>query len=159
MTTSSQLQKAAPGGACASAEAVLDTNVVLDWLLFDDPIGRLVGAEVLSGALRWVSTRAMRDELSSVLSRPGLERWQDRVASTLAGAELHACLVDAPPSRALPIVRCTDPDDQKFIDLALHRTTPWLFSRDKALLKLSRFARTRGVLVLRPADWMATRQT
>lgn len=143
----------------AAAEAVLDTNVVLDWLLFDDPVGRVVGAEVMSGALRWVTTRAMMDELSTVLSRPGLERWQERIPSTLAAAELHGCLVDAPLERALPIVRCSDPDDQKFIDLALHRPTAFLFSRDRALLKLSRFARTRGVSVLRPADWMAIRQT
>jgi predicted nucleic acid-binding protein len=142
-----------------AAEAVLDTNVVLDWLLFDDPVGRLVGGEVVSGALRWVTTRAMMDELSAVLSRPGLERWQARIASTLRAAEAHGFLVDPPSIRSLPLVRCTDPDDQKFIDLALHRSTTWLFSRDKALLKLARFARLRGVSVLRPAEWLTTRQT
>jgi len=50
-------------------------------------------------------------------------------------------------------LRCADPDDQMFIDLALAVRACWLFTRDKALLRLAPRARDRGVCVLRPADW------
>ena len=45
---------------------VLDTNVVLDLWLFEDP--RFAGlAQALSHSLRWVATAEMREELSRVL--------------------------------------------------------------------------------------------
>lgn len=131
-------------------EAVIDTNVVLDWLLFEDPWGLSIGSDVLAGRLRWVGTQPMLDELASVLSRPGLERWTDRIDITWAMATEHCRLV-AP--RALPtpsILHCSDPDDQKFIDLAIDRRVQCLFSRDKALLRLARRAKLHGVSVLRP---------
>ena len=43
-----------------------------------------------------------------------------------------------------------------FIDLALAAGVQWLFTRDRALLRLARKARERGVIVLRPADWSAS---
>ena len=54
--------------------------------------------------------------------------------------------------------RCTDPDDQKFIDLALHCGAQWLLSHDRAVLKVADQARRRGLLIL-PAEalgWMPT---
>ena len=50
-------------------------------------------------------------------------------------------------ARRLPLTgpRCTDPDDQKFLDLALHAHAKWLVSRDKALLRLARKARPLGL--------------
>jgi predicted nucleic acid-binding protein len=41
--------------------------------------------------------------------------------------------------------RCTDPDDQKFIDLAASRTGSLLLSRDRAVLKLARKLSTLGL--------------
>ena len=49
---------------------------------------------------------------------------------------------------------CKDPDDQVFIDLAMHVGARWLFSKDAALLKLNkRSFRLKGVQVLRLTDW------
>ena len=71
-------------------------------------------------------------------------------------AELDAaigrwCRVVEPPAPDPAPIRCRDPDDQKFIDLALARSAAWLFSRDKALLALARRARSRGVTICPPA--------
>ena len=54
-----------------------------------------------------------------------------------------------------PPLRCRDPDDQMFIDLALSARAQWLVTRDRALLVLARRARLRGVTVIRPVDWPA----
>jgi predicted nucleic acid-binding protein len=64
--------------------------------------------------------------------------------------------VDDPPSLppALPL-RSSDPDDQVFIDLAVGQQAGWLFSRDRAILRLARRLRPLGVQALSPAAWLA----
>ena len=52
-----------------------------------------------------------------------------------------------------PPCRCSDPDDQKFIDLALHAGARWLLSHDKAVLRLAAPARRLGLQILPPARW------
>jgi predicted nucleic acid-binding protein len=61
-------------------------------------------------------------------------------------------MVDEPPRGPL---RCKDPDDQVFIDLALHVGARWLFTKDAALLKLARRARQRGVGVTSLQQWVS----
>ena len=102
-------------------EIVIDTNTVLDWLLFEDPAGLAVGAAVVTGQLSWVATSAMVDELHSVLSRPGFERWQARIEPTRLMTSRHCQMVTAQALGAAEQLHCTDADDQKFIDLALER--------------------------------------
>lgn len=141
-------------------DAVLDTNVLLDWLVFDDPHGQAVGAAVMAGALRWLLTPAMHDEATDVFGRlgrlPELQRWRHREAQAHAMLAAWATPVCAPAP--LPIaqrVRCTDPDDQVFVDLALARRVPWLISRDRAVLKLAKRMNRWGISVLTPPRWCA----
>ena len=67
----------------------------------------------------------------------------------------------AQPAELVPLagaagrMRCTDGDDQKFIDLALGHGARWLLSRDRAVLKLARRARPLGLSVLTPETWSA----
>ncbi|NRF66394.1 putative toxin-antitoxin system toxin component, PIN family [Aquincola sp. S2] len=134
-------------------EVVLDTNVLLDWLLFEDPSAAGLAAALQAGRVQWVATQAMLDELSHVQQKAALQARLQRV-DTIAQAVARWCrVVEAPPPLPPPWLICTDADDQKFIDLALARRTPWLLSRDKALLALARRARPRGVVVCRPAAW------
>ncbi|MEY8876690.1 MAG: putative toxin-antitoxin system toxin component, PIN family [Leptothrix sp. (in: b-proteobacteria)] len=146
----------------APTAAVLDTNVMLDWLVFDDPHGLLVGDAVIAGRLQWLMTDAMRDEAIDVLGRllthPPLQRWQARHASALAAMSRWSAAVDTPSPRLPPggaerSLQCTDRDDQCFIDLAIAHRVPWLLTRDRALLRLARAARPFGVTVLTPQHW------
>ena len=131
-------------------EAVIDTNVLLDWLVFDDPGVVRLSVALREGTLHWVATEAMLDELRHVLGRPPLlARRPDDLEEAIA----TFCRRVAAPPAAPPRLLCSDPDDQKFIDLALHRGSPWLVSRDRALLKLGRRARGYGVQVCQPAAW------
>jgi putative PIN family toxin of toxin-antitoxin system len=136
-----------------AAWAVLDTNVVLDWLVFDDPRSRSLGQCLFSGRLRWVATRAMLDELTEVLLRPVIAKHCINPEATLAGAHNYCCLMPAPPSEGDLAPTCKDPDDQMFIDLAWSTSAAWLFSRDRALLELARPALARGIHITTPALW------
>ena len=117
-------------------QLVLDTNVVLDLLVFGDPRARPLSEGLQSGQLNWIATVPMREELARVLAYPKVA---PRVAfhrgdpdHVLADFDRHVQLVEVPAKAA---VTCGDPDDQKFIDLAVaHRCT--LLSKDHEVLRM-----------------------
>ncbi len=113
---------------------VLDTNIVLDAFVFDDPATQALKLALASNQLQWLATKAMRDELARVLCYPKiLPRmvfYKVTASHVLAQFDGQSTLVDTAP-RASAV--CKDPDDQKFIDLAvLHKAL--LLSKDKAVL-------------------------
>src|SRR5262249_49349865 len=107
------------------------------------------------GSWMWVATAAMRSEFDYVLARglPARRAWS--VPDVMSAWSTFAHVVEAagPLGPALSL-RCSDPDDQKFIDLAMSRGDCHLVTRDKALLKLARrAAQRRSVRVCTPAAW------
>lgn len=143
--------------AIAPKTVILDTNVVLDWLLFEHPDGAVIEAAIAGGELRWIATAAMRAEFDHVLARGGLARWQPDPSSLHARWVAHCAILAAPP--VLPAgPRCTDPDDQKFIDLAASQSGTLLLSRDRAVLKLARRLAPYGVTLTTPTLWAAARR-
>lgn len=113
---------------------VLDTNIVLDAFVFDDPAAHVLKQALASNQLQWLATKAMRDELERVLGYakilPRMAFYKVTAADVLAQFDGQAMLVDSAP-RASAI--CKDPDDQKFIDLAVaHKAL--LLSKDNAVL-------------------------
>jgi len=145
-------QKPSPPTARAPRLAVLDTQVVLDWMVFRDPSAARLADAIESGSLHWLTSQAMQHELEHVLDRGVAAAWMPQRAVIAQTCARLARRVDGliPP---VPLLHCSDPDDQKFIDLALASRAHWLFTRDRALLRLARKARERGVVVIRPADW------
>jgi putative PIN family toxin of toxin-antitoxin system len=134
---------------------VLDTNVVLDCLLFQDKACSRLSGMLLRRQLHWHATASMRSELASVLPRRQMQRWAPDCEHILSVFDLLANLCPQPPCAAGPTakLRCRDPDDQKFIDLAVAVGARWLLSKDRALLALARPASVQGVQVLTPAQW------
>jgi putative PIN family toxin of toxin-antitoxin system len=117
-------------------QLVLDTNIVLDVLVFGDAAAQPLAEGLRTGTLLWTATAAMREELSRVLAYPKLAArvafHRGDAAAVLADFDRHAQLVEAPPKAALT---CGDPDDQKFIDLAVAlRCT--LLSKDWEVLRM-----------------------
>jgi len=144
----------------APQAVVLDTNVVFDWLLFDHPDGQALDAALGRGELRWIATAAMRDEFTHVLARGALDRWQPDLVALGARWDRHCTELPTPASLGPASgFRCTDPDDQKFVDLAAHHRGCLLLSRDRAVLKLARRLRQVGVSVVTPTAWVAARVT
>ena len=136
--------------------AVLDTNVVLDLWVFNDPRVQCLAQALTEGRLRWVTTDGMLEELADVLNRPTSARWCPDPSAVLAAA--RACCQVMPlaaPSgaSARKVPTCADPDDQIFIDFAWNLPAGWLFSRDRALLDLARPALAHGLVITTPAAW------
>jgi putative PIN family toxin of toxin-antitoxin system len=130
---------------------VVDTQVVMDWLVFDDARVQALAAALTSGRLRWLVAPAMRDEIRHVLGRGVAARYAPDMALIEARFDAFSETVKA----AEPSLRlvCRDPDDQKFIDLALALGARWLVSRDKALLALAKRAKLRRLLIVKPEFW------
>ena len=122
-----------------SPVVVLDTNVVLDWLLFRDAGCARVASLLLAGRLHWHATASMRSELSSILPRRQFQPWAPDCEHILSVFDQMAKVCAEPPSADRPTarLRCRDPDDQKFIDLAVAHQTA-LISKDKAILCMAK---------------------
>jgi predicted nucleic acid-binding protein len=134
---------------------VLDTNVLLDWLVFRNGALHPLVQALQARRLRWIATAAMRDEFVHVVGRGLGDRWVIDEAAWGAAWAVQADLVEA-AAAPLHVPRCTDRDDQKFIDLAVVAGARWLLTRDRALLKLARRSRRYGVEVLTPEAWCAS---
>jgi predicted nucleic acid-binding protein len=140
--------------APAAPTVVLDTNAVLDWLVFRNPEFEPLGAAIVAGDVRWIATPWMREELAHVLARGHLDAWSPDRRAVEACWERHCAQQPAPaPASPQGKFRCSDPDDQPFIDLARTAGARWLVSRDRAVLKLARRLREHGVLVIPPGAW------
>lgn len=137
---------------------VIDTNVLLDLLVFSDPGALPLRLALDSGRLAWLATAAMVDELEIVAARELTREWGTTAEAVLAGCMPWRSMVEPPPPAAAGGPRCTDASDQKFIDLALSRRVPWLLTHDRALLRLRRAAARHGVAVLTPQAWAASQE-
>ena len=124
---------------------VLDTNIVLDLFVFADDAARPVRTAIEGGGLRWLATQAMRDELERVMSYAQivakLACYQRTAGDVLAAFDRHSQRVDVPPKAP---VTCKDPDDQKFIDLAVAGKT-LLLSKDRHILSMAKRLLVQGV--------------
>ena len=125
---------------------VLDTNIVLDVFLFDDVAAQPLKRALAAQTYQWIATSAMRDELERVLTYPKIAARlitnQCTAAHLLAQFDGQVRLVEVAPKAALT---CADPDDQKFIDLAVaHRTL--LLSKDRAVLCMAKRLLSLAVL-------------
>ena len=147
----SSKQAAATPLAEPGDDVVLDTNAVLDWLVFAD--ARMAGwaGAIEAGRVRWLVCAPMRDELARTLGRAALSRWRPDAAAVLARWTRHAVGCPLPPAQTAGRLRCRDPDDQVFVDLALAQRAGWLVTHDRALLALARAASDVGLQIVAPA--------
>jgi predicted nucleic acid-binding protein len=127
---------------------VLDTQVWLDWLVFDDPGVRRLRNAVHLGRAEVTLDAACDAELERVLAYD-LGRHSiapDAQTRALGEARRLARRVDIAlsPSERAGLPRCRDPDDQKFLEAAAAAGAHVLVTKDRALLELNR-RRTRAI--------------
>ena len=114
---------------------VLDTNVWLDWLIFDDPAIAPLRTAKNNGAIEIVIDDPCRNELVRVLAYPKFALDDETQKKLLAQADQNCIRLDTlryPIPDSLPV--CKDPDDVKFQSLACASVADWLISKDNALL-------------------------
>jgi putative PIN family toxin of toxin-antitoxin system len=131
---------------------VLDTNIWLDWLVFKDLSLLKLKKAFSEGQAEIFIDAACEAELERVLA-------YDLARHTLAAAAQAACLAEcrriaqridaaAPEAERRLLPRCVDPDDQKFLELALAARAECLVTKDHKLLELAR--RTKAFRILNP---------
>ncbi|MFD1558145.1 putative toxin-antitoxin system toxin component, PIN family [Paraburkholderia silviterrae] len=137
---------------------VLDSNVWLDILVFDDPHTRPIRAALERGALAALIDSRCHAELAHVLDYPQFQgRGTDKAAALAALTTLVQQIEPpAPPADARALPQCRDRDDQKFLELARASGAAWLVSKDRAVLKLAkRIARDFGFRIGTPDAFVA----
>ena len=132
---------------------VLDTNVWIDWLVFDDPAISALREAHRSERIQILANDACIEEFERVLAYPEFKL--DRAQRQSLRAQLERCVVRHESRRAqgAALPRCTDPDDQKFVTLACDAKADWLLTRDKALLRLARRLKQAGLRVAAPLEF------
>ena len=124
---------------------VIDTNIVLDLLVFKDAASTSLKIALEAGELDWLATPPMRDELARVLTYPQivprLNFYRLTAEDVLAAFDQHMQIVQIAPKSP---VTCSDPDDQKFIDLAVaHQAL--LLSKDQHILSMRKRLLAHGI--------------
>jgi putative PIN family toxin of toxin-antitoxin system len=140
---------------------VIDTNVCLDLFVFHDPRWAVLKAALADGTVHAVTRADCRTEWLKVLEYRHLPL--DASSRPAAIAEFDAMIrcvgpedLMAPRETRLPV--CSDPDDQKFLEIARDAGAQVLITKDKALLKLARRTAREGLFaILTPEKWLALR--
>ena len=136
---------------------VLDTNVVLDWLLFQNADVAGLEQAVADGRVEILVHGPALDELRRVLTYPQC-RLDPNAQQALVTRYCSLVAVPSVPAGfglndlQLPsgFPHCRDPDDQHFIALAYHTRADALVTRDKQILKLRKRVRAFGVTLFTP---------
>ena len=129
---------------------ILDTNVVLDLLHFKDAAVLSILKALAARTARCHASTETLHEFRRVLAYPEFKL--DEAAQIALFVRYQAWL-DEPEILCshFNLPRCTDPDDQMFLELAASTQAHWLVSKDKALLALKRFAGL-GFKIVTPSE-------
>lgn len=138
---------------------VLDTNIVLDWLVFRDARFAEMARAISERRVEIVTHHPAIDELRRVLAYPQCKLEVSGQQEILERYQSATCLHPMPEGFArdnllLPagFPRCSDRDDEHFLALTYHARTDGLVTKDKAILSLRRRARRFGVAILAPVQ-------
>jgi putative PIN family toxin of toxin-antitoxin system len=123
---------------------VLDTNVILDLLVFKDPSAKPIRLLLDAKQVDAVRTQASIAELIDVIGRPTFRLSPEDQASIVRAWESTSRLLENTAIEPAPFA-CRDPDDQVFIDMAYSLRPALLLSKDLRVLELQAIANQHGV--------------
>lgn len=136
---------------------VIDTNVCLDLFVFRDPRWAALLSALRARRVEAVTRDDCRTEWLMVLEYRHLPLdAQSRPGAASEFDDLIACIdrdsLNPRTDVRLPV--CSDPDDQKFLELARDAGAQTLITKDKALLKLARKTARAGLFeIVAPEKW------
>jgi len=136
---------------------ILDTNIVLDWLVFGDPAVNVLQVAIETKRVELVAHALTLGELTRVLAYTNLRLDSQRQQSLFEAYRRQVHAIDlgsfARDNLQLPkgFPVCGDSDDQPFIALAYHAKAI-LVSKDKAILKLRKRASRFDVRIVDVAE-------
>ena len=143
--------------AAPALRVVFDTNVLVSLYVFADSRFAPLRARMESGEWQAFTNVACFGEFRRVLGYPLFALVESRQQASLAAYAAHVRHhVEPAPAELVPLPRCKDRDDQKFLELARDAGADWLITADKDLLRLARRDRLRGLFhILTPEAALA----
>jgi putative PIN family toxin of toxin-antitoxin system len=117
---------------------VIDTNVVFSGLFFDGPPGKILES-VLTGVYQIVLSEEIISEYKHVIIRYCQKKKVLDFSAPLEIIDLliaNSLLIDANHVKA---PKCADPDDVKFLQVAMAANAQYLISGDKDLLDVGHY--------------------
>ena len=130
---------------------VLDTNVILDLLVFKDPSTEPIRLLLDAKQVDAVRTPASMAELIDVIGRPTFKLNREDQATIVRAWETSSRLLEDMAIEPAPFT-CRDPDDQVFIDMAYSIRPAFLLSKDLRVLELRAIAKPHGVEISNQYD-------
>lgn len=125
---------------------ILDTNILLDILVFDEELAHPLREALEMKSVDAVSTPRMIAEFLDVITRPQFALSTDEQKEIATQWSLWCRLVDDESLQPAPW-KCRDRDDQVFINLSYALRPATLISKDKQVLKLAKRAFKEQVVI------------
>lgn len=126
---------------------VFDTNIILDFFVFEDPGCRHFLQAPREGRILSFCTPSTLEELRLVLSRSLFSLPSEEQEKILTNWKALSVTLEDISQEAL---KCRDSDDNKFLDLAFQVKPCTLVSKDKLVLRVRSKARKFGITICRP---------
>ena len=130
---------------------VLDTNVILDLLVFKDPSAESIRYLLDARLVDAVRSKASMRELIDVIQRPTFKLSQEEQEIILQAWESNTRLLENAAIEPAPFT-CRDLDDQVFLDMAYSIRPALLLSKDLRVLELRAIAKPHGVEISNQYD-------
>ena len=132
---------------------VLDTNVILDLLVFKDPSTEPIRLMLDAKIVDAVRSEASMLELVDVIQRPIFKLSQQEQKMIPQAWESLTRLLENTAIESAPFI-CRDLDDQIFLDMAYSIRPAVLFSKDLRVLELRVSAKGHGVEITNQYDYL-----
>jgi putative PIN family toxin of toxin-antitoxin system len=123
---------------------VLDTNVILDLLVFKDPSAEPIRLLLDAKLVDAVRSEASMLELIDVIQRPTFKLSRKEQEIILQVWESSTRLLENAAIEPAPFT-CRDQDDQIFINMAYSLRPALLLSKDLRVLELQTIAKRHGI--------------
>ena len=130
---------------------VLDTNVILDLLVFKDPSAEPIRLLLDARLVDAVRSEASMLELVDVIQRPTFKLSRNEQEMILQAWESVTRLLENSAIESAPFT-CRDLDDQVFINMAYSLRPALLLSKDLLVLELGASAKPHGVEITNQYD-------
>ena len=130
---------------------IFDTNILVSAALLSGSRADLCVRTVLARQLPLIFSTGTYDELADVLMRPKLDRYVSRrTRETLLRTWRKACVMFPDATLREKVRYCRDPEDDKFLELALASGARAIISGDADLLVLDPW---RGIRIVKLTDF------
>lgn len=123
---------------------VLDTNIILDLLVFKDPSAEPIRLLLDAKLVDAIRTSASMAELMDVIGRPTFKLSREDQETIVQAWESSTRLLENEAIEPAPFT-CRDLDDQVFLDMAYSIRPALLLSKDLRVLELQTIAKRHGI--------------